>query len=98
MRAIGFVCGAMLVTAACGGGGSQSQTDSGTTDNSAEQACVDAINNYRATLSLPPYTRWNAEESCADSQAQSDSQSGTAHGAFGKCTENAQDECPGWPG
>ncbi len=101
MRAIGFFSAAMLVTAACGGGGSQSQSDGGTdgtTDDSAEQACVDAINNYRATLGLPAYARWNAEESCGDSQAQSDSQSGTAHGAFGKCTENAQNECPGWPG
>jgi hypothetical protein len=35
---------------------------------------------------------------CADSQAQSDSQTGTAHGAFGSCAEWAQNECPGWPG
>jgi hypothetical protein len=59
---------------------------------------VDTINQYRATLSLPAYTRWTAEESCADGQAQSDSVSGTAHGAFGTCGEVAQDECPGWPG
>jgi hypothetical protein len=99
MRYLGTGVGIALVVAACGGGSTQSGNDAGTTgDDSAEQACVDAINNYRATLSLPPYTRWNAEESCADSQAQSDSQSGTAHGAFGKCTENAQNECPGWPG
>ena len=49
-------------------------------------------------IGLPPYQRWSAEESCADGQAKSDSQSGTAHGAFGQCTENAQNECPGWPG
>jgi hypothetical protein len=52
---------------------------------------------YRATLGLAPYTRWTAQETCADGQSQSDSQTGTAHGAFGKCTENAQNECPGWP-
>ncbi|HEX4517867.1 MAG TPA: CAP domain-containing protein, partial [Polyangiaceae bacterium] len=60
--------------------------------------CVDTINSYRASLSLPPYKRWVAAESCGDGQAQSDSASGVAHGAFGKCTENAQNECPGWPG
>ena len=75
-----------------GGGGG----DAG--DGSAEQLCVDTINQYRATLGLPAYQRWSAEESCADGQAQSDSQSGTAHGAFGKCGESAQNECPGWPG
>ncbi len=32
-----------------------------------------------------------------DGQAKSDS-TGSAHGAFGKCMEFAQDECPGWPG
>src|SRR5437868_11160917 len=65
--------------------------------SNVEQLCVDTINMYRATLGLAPYTRWNAEETCADGQAQSDSQTNTAHGAFGKCTENAQNECPGWP-
>ena len=62
----------------------------------ARQACVDKINAFRATLSLAPLTRWTAEESCTDGEAQSDSQSGMAHGAFGACKESAQDECPGW--
>lgn len=31
-----------------------------------------------------------------DGQAQSDSQTGDAHGAFGDCDERAQNECPGW--
>jgi hypothetical protein len=60
--------------------------------------CVDTINSSRKTLGLPAYERWNAEEDCADSQAKSDSASGTAHGAFGRCGESAQNECPGWPG
>jgi len=67
-------------------------------DGTSEQACVDKINAYRATLSLPALARWTDEEACGDGQAQSDSSSGTAHGAFGKCTEMAQNECPGWPG
>jgi hypothetical protein len=31
-----------------------------------------------------------------DAAAKSDSETGKAHGAFGTCTEGAQDECPGW--
>ncbi|HEY1697011.1 MAG TPA: CAP domain-containing protein [Polyangiaceae bacterium] len=86
-------------TGSSSGGGSGGTSSGGASgDGSTEQLCVDTINQYRATLSLPPYARWNAEESCADGQAASDSQSGTAHGAFGQCSESAQDECPGWPG
>ena len=64
----------------------------------AAQTCVDAINQYRSTLGLAAYSRWTDAESCADGQAASDSQSGSAHGAFGACGENAQNECPGWSG
>jgi hypothetical protein len=63
----------------------------------AEQLCVDTINQYRATLGLAPYERWTGAETCADSQSQSDSMTGLAHGAFGQCGELAQNECPGWP-
>jgi hypothetical protein len=59
---------------------------------------VDTINKYRATLGLAPYARWNAEETCAGQEAQKDSQTMTAHSAFGMCSEWAQNECPGWPG
>jgi hypothetical protein len=68
------------------------------TDDTAEQKCVDTINQYRATLNLPPYQRWKANESCTDGQALTDSQTGVPHSAFGKCGEYAQNECPGWPG
>jgi cysteine-rich secretory family protein len=94
----------LVLLAACGSNGSSGGNgdggsgDDGSSGSSAEQLCVDTINMYRATLSLPPYARWNGEESCASSQAQMDSSSGTAHGAFGMCGEFAQDECPGWPG
>jgi hypothetical protein len=64
--------------------------------SAARQACVDKINGFRATLGLAALTRWTAQESCADGQATSDSMTGKAHGAFGRCTEGAQDECPGW--
>jgi hypothetical protein len=60
--------------------------------------CVDEINRYRATEGKPPYAGWTAAHACSDAEAKSDSETGTAHGAFGKCGERAQNECPGWPG
>ncbi len=90
-----------LVLAACSSN-SSSNGDGGTNgdggSSSPEQLCVDTINQYRATLGLKPYGRWGANETCADGPAKSDSASGTPHGAFGQCTEMAQNECPGWPG
>ena len=62
------------------------------------QACVDGINAYRRSVGSPPLMRWSVAESCATSESQSDSGSGSAHGAFGRCGEMAQDECPGWNG
>ncbi|HEY2512922.1 MAG TPA: CAP domain-containing protein [Polyangiaceae bacterium] len=73
------------------GGGANSSSD-------PAQACVDAVNAYRATVGLPAYARWNAEETCVDGQAQSDSEANQAHSAFTQCGEWAQNECPGWPG
>lgn len=79
-------------------------TDPGTSDTGSneptgpEDACVGAINGYRAKLGLPAFTRWTDGEACASTQAQSDSSTGKAHGAFGQCDEWAQTECPGWPG
>jgi hypothetical protein len=64
---------------------------------SPEQLCVDKINALRATIGLGALARWTENETCADSQCQSDSVSGTAHGAFGSCPNWAQNECPGWP-
>jgi len=94
-----------VATGSGGGAGSGGSSGNGSTatgtmgsDGSAEQQCVDIINNYRATLSLPPYARWTDAEMCASSEAASDSQSGTAHGAFGMCKESAQNECPGYGG
>ena len=66
--------------------------------DAARDKCVATINSYRATLSLPPVTRWKEQEICSDGEADSDSQTGKAHGAFGTCGEMAQNECPGWPG
>ena len=92
----GWLLVAMLACSPSGSNGDGGTTDGG--DGTVEQLCVDTINSYRASLNLPPYKRWVAAENCADGQAQSDSASGVAHGAFQKCTENAQNECPGWTG
>jgi len=95
----------ILLLAGCGGSGtgSGSPLSPGQGGGSSQQLgstpadCVAYINSLRATKGLPALARWEDKESCANGQAQSDSESGTAHGAFGKCKEHAQDECPGWP-
>lgn len=66
-------------------------------DGSAQQACVDKINALRASIGMGPLARWTDNEACANGQAQSDSVSGQAHGAFSQCPNWAQNECPGWP-
>ena len=68
----------------------------GSTD--ASQLCVDTINQYRASIGMGPLQRWTDKEACAENQGLADSRSGTAHSAFGQCTEWAQNECPNWPG
>jgi Cysteine-rich secretory protein family len=60
--------------------------------------CVQRSNEFRARVSLGPLGRQTDREACLDTEAQADAKSGTAHGAFGRCQESAQNECPGWPG
>ena len=72
--------------------------DASATPATVQQLCVDTINDYRATLGLPPYARWLDAETCGDGEAQMDSVSGKPHSAFGMCGEWAQNECPGWSG
>lgn len=60
-------------------------------------ACVDRVNELRATENLEPLAREQDQELCASQSAQKDSQTGEAHGAFGECGERAQNECPGYP-
>ncbi len=80
-------------------GTTATSSGSGSSPNaSAAELCVSTINELRATKGLTPYARWTAIETCADSEATSDGASNGAHGAFGKCAEVAQNECPGWPG
>jgi hypothetical protein len=80
------------------GTGDGSGSGSGTGDGSAADLCVSTINGFRSQNGLPPLQRWTEQEDCASGEAGSDSQTGTAHGAFPSCTEVAQNECPGFPG
>ncbi len=64
----------------------------------ARARCIQRINEYRAKGNAPAVAQRMDKQACADSQAQSDAASNTAHGAFGKCGETAQNECPGWKG
>ena len=88
-----------VVIVACSSDSTQSTVVTpGPGDGTVEQACVDKINAFRATLNLAPLARWTDQEACSDGEAKSDSETGKAHGAFGTCTEMAPNECPGWPG
>ncbi|MBI1944779.1 MAG: hypothetical protein HYS27_03735 [Deltaproteobacteria bacterium] len=66
----------------------------------AHQDCVTRINQFRAECQcLPPLQRWTSGEDCADRMAESDHDSGQAHGAAGQgmCEwGSGQNECPGW--
>jgi hypothetical protein len=62
------------------------------------QTCVDTINSFREGLNLAPLARWRGGEACAARAAAGDSGAGEAHGAFRRCGEMAQNECPDWPG
>jgi hypothetical protein len=75
--------------------GSAAPTASGSTPS---ELCFNTINAYREQAGLPAYARWTTAETCADGQAKSDASSGRAHGAFTRCDELAQNECPGTRG
>jgi uncharacterized protein YkwD len=85
-------------TTPAGTSGSMSSGAAPVSDGTLEQTCVDEINKYRATVGAPALQRWTSGEACATEQSMADSKSGRAHGAFGKCKEFAQNECPGWAG
>lgn len=61
----------------------------------ARTACINKINQLRATVGAPPYAQWTAAEQCADDQATMDEQTNTPHGSFGMCGEFGQNECLG---
>jgi hypothetical protein len=64
----------------------------------ARELCVARINEYRGRVGVAPLGRRTDRETCADAQSRSDGATGSIHGAFGQCGEQAQNECPGWSG
>lgn len=97
------VCLGALVVVGCDGGGDGGEGGGAGGEDPHEAfhaACVDKINELRATKGLPALARWKEAEACVDAQAQEDAASGTAHGAWasGKydCNGQGQNECPGW--
>lgn len=60
--------------------------------------CVQRTNEYRTRVGVGGVARRSDREACADGAARNDGAQGSAHGAFGRCQEGAQNECPGWPG
>jgi len=64
----------------------------------AIRICLEEINRLRQTANAAPLSAWTDAQSCANEQAQSDQTNRAAHGAFGRCHEAAQNECPGWLG
>lgn len=59
------------------------------------EACLDKINEYRATENLEPLTLAPEEkQTCTDNQAAADLASNKAHGHFGDCGEGAQNSGP----
>ncbi|WP_074208515.1 CAP domain-containing protein [Fibrobacter sp. UWB11] len=59
------------------------------------QACLDKINEYRATENLEPLTLAPEEkQTCTDKQAGDDLAENKAHGHFGACGEGAQNSGP----
>jgi|GEM_PF-1330898 len=66
--------------------------------DTAHELCWSTINEYRKREGLAAFERWTDGETCADGEAKSDAETNRPHGAFPRCGELAQNECPGTPG
>jgi hypothetical protein len=66
---------------------------SGASLGDARRICVETINNYRASVGLPPLQEWKSAESCVDGQAKKDGDAQEPHTAVLQCGESAQNEC-----
>lgn len=82
-------------TGAAGTGGSGTGGSAGDPYAAARTACINKINELRATVGAPAYQQWTSAEQCSDQQATSDEQSNSPHGSFGQCGESGQNECLG---
>ena len=103
MRSAAPLLAAALAVAGCGEDIDRYESDpsggsTGASGGGEYSLCVDLITQSRASSGRPARARWADAVAGADGEAESDSETGTAHGAFGTCGEFAQDECPGWSG
>ena len=74
---------------------SSSAAASGFFSDNWRQACLDKINEYRATENLGPLTLAPEEkQTCTDKEAADDLAENKAHGHFGNCGEWAQNSGP----
>lgn len=84
-----------------GGAGGTGMSVSGIPDDELEmlrQVCVDEINMYRATRSLPPLERASSDrELCSDRGAEKDGMSQAAHGSSGSGNPCVDPNAPLWP-
>jgi hypothetical protein len=62
--------------------------------------CIARINQFRACVCVPPVTRYQTGEDCANQVAQYDYELASPHAGFGAgiCSPvgSAENECPGW--
>jgi uncharacterized protein YkwD len=88
------------------GDGSGASSDSGSSGTSPGASsdlshCLSVLNAYRAKVGAPPLGESSALDTFAAAGAQSDSQSGQAHGHFktqgSPLVAFAENEIPGWP-
>ena len=95
--------GGSMVEAGAGaaGGGGGGTSVSGIPDEELamlRQVCVDEINMYRATISLPAIERATADrELCSDQGAKKDGDSGDAHGSSGSGNPCVEPGSAPWP-
>lgn len=74
---------------------SKAKPSSSDTETSWRKACLDFINEYRATEGVKPLALADDDkQTCTDNQAAKDLASNSAHGHFGDCGESAQNTGP----
>lgn len=83
------------VTAESSSAVSSSSTGDSFFSENWREACLDKINEYRASEGLDPLTLApEAKQTCTDKEAADDLASNKAHGHFGDCGEGAQNSGP----
>jgi len=100
----GVAAGSGGTSAGSGGSAGSGAGNGGEDFDALRQLCVDTINMYRATMSLPALARETPDkEACSDMGAKQDADANRAHGSAGMCFMSApyfgagQNTCPSLP-